>query len=996
MSNQDQPPRPPTSLSTTQLETPRDDSRSYKHIVLPNQVEVLIVHDASTDQASAAMDVGVGYFGDGEVLGTAHLAEHTVAKASSGKFKEEYELNRHVSANSGTRNAWTDSTSTNYHFGIISSGDLFGTLDRFAQGFIDPVFSPSLVDRETELIVSEHNKNLRNDYWRIMQVQKSTSNPKYPWYKFSTGNHDTLIRVPKARGIDMRERIKAFYESQYSGNRMKLAIIGKEPLSKLEEWANLFAGIQNKSLPDNRWDTDVPLRQEDLSTQTFVKLIKNNNWVELEVPFPDEASSFECQPSGYLNHLFCHEGAGSLFRYLKPKGVTGISTDLRQMCPGSPGIFLCRIHFTESDIGSYQAAVKVFFHYICLLRKSPLQELARIFDELRQIAEIKFNLRSKKSIELTQMLSGNMQRRLPVKWILAGPRQRKFEEDSILAALACFRPDNFKMTIASPKFPGNWNQKEKWYNTEFRHEKIPVQFLDELKIAVETPLPELHLPRQNLWISKVLGAFPGDYEKSAVEPRLIRNDKVSRVWYKSGFHVSEYKRGQAYLVIHCKTPLVHATPANFVKGMLYAGLVEDAIEQYFHDASCLGVGHSIRCHSTGIVIQLHGEGVIFQDLLQNLLTTMKDLQVGLNFEVVKGGWIRVFENCALAVPYHQLFWLMKNIWRENWYTHKQMIAELRNITVADIVQFYPTLWQMQVDILVGGELRKEQALELSLMVESILNPTPLPETDYSIVTRSLDFPPTSNFVFIEALDDLEAVDHGIKYILFLGARFDGLTRAKAFLLDQMTHAAAFDQLRAREKLGYSVWSGTRENGTSIGFEFTIQSTKPPLYLEERIECFLTEFAAKLVELKDHDFENHKRNLVQKILEKTRSEELKEEMDRFWAPIKHGHLDFVLEQHDATHLEKLTKENVVEFYKEYFLPTSPLRSKLVIQLIAQNAAQTQAKEVEEKVRTVDLKEDGQQVEAVLIKNIKEFKSMMEVKASPQPIKDIKGFEDLDVV
>ncbi|KAF8856922.1 hypothetical protein BDZ45DRAFT_744980 [Acephala macrosclerotiorum] len=36
-----------------------------------------------------------------------------------------------------------------------------------------------------------------------------------------------------------------------------------------------------------------------------------------------------------------------------------------------------------------------------------------------------------------------------------------------------------------------------------------------------------------------------------------------------------------------------------------------------------------------------------------------------------------------------------------------------------------------------------------------------------------------------------------------------------------------------------------------------------------------------------------------------------------------------EQHDAANLEKLTKDRVVEFYKDFFLPASPLRSKLVI-------------------------------------------------------------------
>lgn len=45
---------------TEAIETPLLDDRSYRVIKLPNGLEVLLVHDAGTDKASAAMDVNVG------------------------------------------------------------------------------------------------------------------------------------------------------------------------------------------------------------------------------------------------------------------------------------------------------------------------------------------------------------------------------------------------------------------------------------------------------------------------------------------------------------------------------------------------------------------------------------------------------------------------------------------------------------------------------------------------------------------------------------------------------------------------------------------------------------------------------------------------------------------------------------------------------------------------------------------------------------------------
>jgi Insulinase (Peptidase family M16) len=62
---------------TDQLETPSVDDRSYRVVRLANQLEVLLVHDAETDKASAAMDVNVGSFSDPEdMAGMGHAVEH--------------------------------------------------------------------------------------------------------------------------------------------------------------------------------------------------------------------------------------------------------------------------------------------------------------------------------------------------------------------------------------------------------------------------------------------------------------------------------------------------------------------------------------------------------------------------------------------------------------------------------------------------------------------------------------------------------------------------------------------------------------------------------------------------------------------------------------------------------------------------------------------------------------------------------------------------------
>jgi predicted Zn-dependent peptidase len=59
------------------LEKPALDDRAYRVITLPNQLEALLIHDASADKASAALDVNVGSFSDAKDMpGIAHAVEH--------------------------------------------------------------------------------------------------------------------------------------------------------------------------------------------------------------------------------------------------------------------------------------------------------------------------------------------------------------------------------------------------------------------------------------------------------------------------------------------------------------------------------------------------------------------------------------------------------------------------------------------------------------------------------------------------------------------------------------------------------------------------------------------------------------------------------------------------------------------------------------------------------------------------------------------------------
>eukprot|EP00960_Hanusia_phi_P041821 755164-Hanusia_phi.AAC.3 len=245
---------------------PSTDDREYKHIKLANQLEAIVVSDPSCHSAAAALCVAAGQLDDPrEVQGLAHFLEHMLFLGTH-KFPQESNFDEICGKSAGYSNAWTSLDHTMYHF-IVSHDRLEQVLERFAAFFSCPLFSESGTEREMNAVDSEHNKNLKDDDRRENQLLRSSCSPDHPMSRFGGGNLETLMEDPKKQGINVREKLLQFHERYYSASAMRLAVIGKEPVEKLEvlidhaqEWVKtLFSDVPNReTLASRDWISSVP------------------------------------------------------------------------------------------------------------------------------------------------------------------------------------------------------------------------------------------------------------------------------------------------------------------------------------------------------------------------------------------------------------------------------------------------------------------------------------------------------------------------------------------------------------------------------------------------------------------------------------------------------------------------------------------------------------------------------------------------------------------
>ncbi len=784
---------------------------------------------------------------------------------------------------------------------------MYGALDRFAQFFIAPLFLEETLDRELKAVDSENKKNLQSDSWRLHQLNKSLSNPQHPFCHFSTGSYVTLHDEPLKRGVRIRDEFLKFYREHYSANLMKLVVLGRESLDQLESWVTeLFSHVYNKNLPKNRWDDAAPYTEKELVTQIFAKPVFDSRTLDIYFPYQDEEQLFASHPGRYLSHLIGHEGPGSILAYVKTKGwANGLSSGPYPLCPGA-AFFTINVRLTEDGLKNYKEIVKVIFEYISMLKEMPPQEW--VVNEMKRMAEVNFRFKQKSpASRTTSYLSGIMQKPFPREWLLSGPALiREFNPKAIEKGLSYLRPDNFRLTLISQTFPGGWDQREKWYGTEYKYEKIPFDDLEEIKKAAQSSAnerpPELHLPPKNEFIPTRLDVEKKEVAEPLNAPKLIRNDVGMRTWYKKD---DRFWVPKANVHILLRSPIAGVTPQVGVMGQLYRALVQDALVEYSYDAEIAGLDYVLTKYSVGIDVTVSGYNDKMSVLLEKVMLVMKDLDIRDDrFAVIKDRLVRQYRNWELQQPYHQVEHYTQWLGSENTWLTEQILAELPLITADDIRAFHPQLLrQLHIEVLVHGNLYKEDALKLTDIVESTLRPRTLPPTQWPI-HRSLIIPEGSNYIYSRTLPDPNNVNHCIEYLLYAGSTKDRTLRAKVMLFAQMTHEPAFDRLRTKEQLGYVVFSGSVTKEDWLGYRVLVQSERTPEYLEERIESFLREYATTLAEMSQEQFDAHKTSLVNKRLESLKN--LSQETSRFWSHIMSECYDFEQGKLFCCHLPRGTR------------------------------------------------------------------------------------------
>ncbi|KAG8828958.1 Insulinase (Peptidase M16), partial [Serendipita sp. 399] len=913
---------PGYSLYTRPIEKPDLDERQYRLIKLENGLQALLVHDATTDKAAAAMDVGVGHLSDpDDVPGLAHFCEHLLFLGTK-QFPKESDYSQFIKSNGGSTNAYTSTSNTCYFFSV-GAGHLAGALDRFSGFFHSPLFDPNCTMRELNAVNSEHKKNAQSDLHRIWQLFKGQALPGHPWSKFGTGDMNTLTQAARQLkganatdeshadggpvGQETRRRLIEWWESHYCASIMGLSIIGRESLDDLTSMAlQRFSAIPNRglSLPVE----SIPWGPEQQGNILFAKTVMDVDTLEISFPIGRQDALYRSKPATYLSHFIGHEGAGSLLSYLKNKGwVTQLWSGPQSSARGF-AFMKVNVKLTKSGLKEYKSVLEAMYSYLSLLRATPIPEWN--FEEFKSLQEIRFRFSQKQSPDsYVVRLSEHLSRPYPRDQLLSAATKVWEQDESLIRDLMenGFAPHAGSVLLSSKDFSsigleGPWLH-EKWYGTEYIIQRID----------------------------------PAVLEKPAKRPTLLRKTEASTLWHKKD---DQFWLPKGYIGVFIKSPAANCSAKNALMTRFIECLVTDALTEYSYDASLAGLDYSLTfAEDGGLSLQTSGYTDKMLTLLQHLLDKTKNHVIRQDrFDLYKEEIRQAMENAKKREPHSLSHDWMDNCLRDVAWTVFQLLDEIPHVTLQRV--------QEHLSASKTDALKAQDMVEAELRTRSIL-----PSEE---ISRTMLLPRGKEYIHNQTLTNPKETNNAVEYYLQIPQDSE-TSQAKLLLLAHLLNEPTFSILRTREQLGYIVTSYSWMQVSVMGMAFRIQSEKPTLFVENRIEQFLSDYKQTLGTMEKTDFEGQRQGLVNRLLEKL--DNLDQESSRFMAKILDGTYDFTHREKNARRIEQLTLEEMIEFYDAFIDPASTSRAKLSMHMHSQTkpSAKSNFSVAASKVFLEDLKE-----------------------------------------
>ena len=625
------------------------DSNEYRSLKLDNGLEVLLIQSDSP-RAGVALDLRVGSADNPlEYPGLAHFLEHMLFLGTQ-KYPQPDSYQAFIRVNGGSYNATTGLDHTNYFFSI-DADKLPEAMDRLAQFFLAPLFTRTYVDRELEIIEAEYRRSLDNESRALYFAATRLYNQQHPASRFSSGNRETLLAQGRAA---LYMALKDFYQRYYRTGRMRLVVVGKQPLEQLQRFTiDTFGKIASQPL------LPLPPRphlynRDALPVMVEIKSKSERYSLDYSFPLPDQSGNIYSKPTAYVAYLLGHESPGTLLSWLRQRNWA------KSLAAGASSIgdsyaMHVRIGLTREGNRHINAIHSALFAYINLIRDQALAQSWR-YAEMAQIGETGFTWsESSRPLALARSLA-RMMHYVPTEQVFraASSLFSGFVPEQTQKILDALCPENVAVKRIAPDVATD--MVEPFYGAHYRL----VQLEPDFAAQASPDVAGLRLPPPNPYIPEA----PGIGKVSSARPSLVAHPGI----YAWHYPDASFMTPKASISISISLPEIVENPANRLLLSIYQRAIQRRFEEDFYTARLSDFAFNLYPHSRGITLRTAGYDTtivpLFSDMLEQVvawdlsLETFErfrtELEISINNEQTSSAVNRLYRRMAANRLAHQL------------------------------------------------------------------------------------------------------------------------------------------------------------------------------------------------------------------------------------------------------------------------------------------------------------------------------------------------------
>ncbi|GAM20868.1 hypothetical protein SAMD00019534_040430, partial [Acytostelium subglobosum LB1] len=839
------------------IEKSPSDDRLYRHLVLENEMSIMLVQDEKTSHAAATMNVSVGSSSDPDnMLGMAHFLEHMLFLGTE-TYPIEGEYRSFIQSHGGKCNAFTGFHETNYCF-FVNPDQLEPSLDRLSSFFKCPLLSAEASLREINAIHSEYVLRAQSEANRRATAIKHCFTG-HPIGRFGDGNLNTL--KPEE---GLHERMVQFYHDNYSSNIMCLCIVGREPLDVLESWARThFAQVKNNNVERYKTPPLVLPHPTRLYTAPSNPHTHDLQFIWPMPPHLTYTNTIRSGSCGHVVNLLGHEARGTVLALLRQLDYASELDASNVQYDDNAQILVLSVRLTELGLSKTDEIIGLVFQYIGMLYDQHIPD--HIINERVSISKNQWTTLEKgSSLDYSMSIAQNLFYRSETEFVLKRSYMNEYVDmDAIKSILGNCTMDNLLLVFASKTLESKLDQVNEDYDFKFATDCITSMEMDRWKAVPKNS--QLSFPKENPYLSTD-HSIKCDQTMDKLLPQPVYDHDGITVEYLPDTMFGS-PSAHLFIKLHGNAFEHQLTIDNLIKMSMLCKCVESYLkEDILYYARLAGIVSQLNMAIDCIQMIFDGHSEKLMIIAQQVIQHLSSFNISpVQFEQVREILGSVIKSRSYTSPLRQAeeeeIQYLSNISA----TVDEKLEALAALNITSFNIFVQNLFnKSDYRCLIVGNLTKNDAIAFGSQLSEYIPSRHLRVHDTDIDTMAMvkshciELSPGSQTLLRKPFNNDKDAGALCGVSVSLGDMRDIPNMAMSRVILAIFNIVAFSQLRTREQLGYVV-QVTRSNVHDTSFHSVIiQSTnRNPDFLYKRIVQYINQdFVQVLEELTPETFKSY--------------------------------------------------------------------------------------------------------------------------------------------